>query len=95
MLLRDDRRFAMCAVTRTQALGLYRQMLRAGRSFEAYNFREYALRRVREDFHSSRSIADVAQARAAYDFGVQQLELIKRQAAISRMFPQGKHSMEE
>ncbi|WFD00095.1 hypothetical protein MYAM1_002841 [Malassezia yamatoensis] len=40
------------APTRQQLLTLYRQHLSASRSFTAYNFREYFLRRTRDQFRA-------------------------------------------
>ena len=80
--------------TSHQSLALYRQLLRASQRFTNYNFREYSLRRVRDDFRSSRQLAP-ADARRAYDYGVKELESLRRQVLVSELYPQTeKHAME-
>ncbi len=80
--------------TSRQSLALYRQLLRASQRFTNYNFREYSLRRVRDDFRSSSQLAP-ADARRAYDYGVKELESLRRQVLVSELYPQTeKHAME-
>ena len=84
---------AMSAVGRSATLSLYRNLLRAARGFTNYNFREYALRRVREEVREARTLGgdDVL---IAYQQGRQQLAMLRRQSTISGMFPQDRHAME-
>ena len=49
--------------TSRQSLALYRQLLRAAGKFTNYNFRDYALRCVREDFRVGSQVADAAEGR--------------------------------
>ena len=79
---------------RSASLSLYRQLLRAGQKFTNYNFRDYALRYVRDDFRRDSSLVDAQAIDAAYRRGVMQLEMLRRQSTISSLFPQGKHAME-
>lgn len=51
-----------------------------------YNYREYALRRSRRGFELARSYG-AEDAAAAFAKGQQQLELVQRQATISRLYP--------
>ena len=73
-------------------LRLYREMLRCAKRFTNYNFREYAARRVREDFRIVRS--NNTDSAKAYESGLQQLSMLRRQSTISSLYPQGKHAME-
>lgn len=73
-------------------LRLYREMLRSAKHFTNYNFREYAMRRVREEFRIVRS--NDTESAKAYESGLQQLAMLRRQSTISSMYPQGKHAME-
>jgi hypothetical protein len=75
------------------SLTLYRDMLRAASNFSNYNFREYALRHVRESF-CERAMLSGDDAVQAYNAGRTQLEMLRRQATVSQLFPQGKHAME-
>jgi hypothetical protein len=82
-------------VSRSATIGLYRDLLRAARGFNNYNFREYALRRVREDVREGSTLSGDDALRLAYERGRQQLAMLRRQSAISAMFPQERHAMEE
>ena len=82
------------ASSRATTLALYRSLLRAGSGFTNYNFREYALRSVRDRFRANMGLSDAEAITTALHDGRQQLELLKRQASISQLFPQGKHAME-
>jgi len=79
---------------RARAIGLYRQLLRAAKGFTNYNFREYAQRIVREDFRSQLKLADAAEVEKAHLRGQEQLQMLRRQATISQLYPQGKHAMD-
>ncbi|GAB0497048.1 hypothetical protein MMPV_008371 [Pyropia vietnamensis] len=74
---------AATAVSRADILHLYRSLLSAGRGFADYNFRAHALRRTAEEFRVKRDAASVPEA---YAWGLTQLGVIRRQAAISRMY---------
>eukprot|EP01033_Poteriospumella_lacustris_P013846 gene13847-9898_t len=52
-----------------------------------YNFREHAQRRVKGAFREFQQ-ADAAVAKEQYEFGVNQLEVLKRQSIISRLYPE-------
>ena len=78
---------------RPQVLRLYKQMLRAARGFDNYNFRDYTLRYVRDDFRAHRG-ADAAAAAELYAKGLEQHDQLKRLATVSSLFPEQKHAME-
>mmetsp|Transcript_17927 Transcript_17927/g.37195 ORF Transcript_17927/g.37195 Transcript_17927/m.37195 type:complete len:96 (+) Transcript_17927:28-315(+) len=69
------------------AVSLYRSLLRAAQGFSDYNFREYALRTVKNKFRETRVRArtqmDMEAARAD---GLENLEMMRRQALINRMY---------
>lgn len=73
-------------VGQKDVLKLYRALLRHSGRFADYNFREYALRRTREGFRAAQHEADPAVVKQAYYDGLNNLHVIKRQAAISQMF---------
>mmetsp|Transcript_701 Transcript_701/g.1895 ORF Transcript_701/g.1895 Transcript_701/m.1895 type:complete len:104 (+) Transcript_701:62-373(+) len=83
----------MVAPSKSANLTLYRQLLRAAKGFSNYNFREYAVAHVRDDVRAAASL-EGAQALDAFQHGMVQLEMLKRQAAVSSMFPTTKHAME-
>ena len=81
-------------MTGTEVLGLYRSLLRAGSGFTNYNFRDYALRSVRDRFRANLGLSDGDAISAALHEARTHLQLVKRQTAVSQLFPQGKHAME-
>ena len=73
---------------------LYRSLLRASGGFTNYNFRDYALRSVRERFRANVALSEPEAVSAAVHEARYQLDLVKRQTVVSQLFPQGKHAME-
>lgn len=73
---------------------LYRSLLREARKFSNYNVREYIKRRSRQGFEDGRNVAGQEQVEA-FKFGVEQLEIAKRQAVLSHLYvPRVKSIME-
>ncbi|KAJ1485445.1 hypothetical protein T484DRAFT_1793255 [Baffinella frigidus] len=81
---------------RAEAVQLYRAMLQSSRRFSNYNFREYFLRRTREDFAAAKSETNPAKVAELLAKGRTELEVIRRQATISSMYDMGgrKHVLE-
>mmetsp|Transcript_27305 Transcript_27305/g.31169 ORF Transcript_27305/g.31169 Transcript_27305/m.31169 type:complete len:81 (-) Transcript_27305:215-457(-) len=73
---------------------LYRSMLRESRKIADYNFRSYANRRVKLGFDKNRSLVG-ENAELALQEGQTQLQLLKRQAMISQMYPSATSVMEK
>lgn len=63
----------------------YRQLLRTGDKFQAYNFREYAKRRTRDAFRESKGVEDPRQIQDLIQKGLKNLEIMKVRTA----FPAG------
>lgn len=61
-------------------------MLKTGRTWTNYNFREYILRRVHEDFALHRTEADPTRIQALISSAQQNLAIIKRQGIIQNMY---------
>nr|XP_057915948.1 LYR motif-containing protein 4B-like [Doryrhamphus excisus]XP_057916831.1 LYR motif-containing protein 4B-like [Doryrhamphus excisus] len=76
----------MAALSSTQVLSLYRMMLRESRNFPSYNYRTYALRRVRDAFRANKQVDDPKTVERLVLEGRQSLALIQRQVAIGHMF---------
>lgn len=70
----------------TNAIGLYRAMLRQAIKFGGYNFRYYAIRRVRDGFEANRSLADPSEIQDALSKGRETLAMLHRQSTISQMY---------
>ena len=70
-----------------QVLKLYRDMLRASAGFQDSGVRAYALRRVKQGFREKQHLVDEQQIEAAVARAKQDLEMLRRQSAISQMYP--------
>ncbi|XP_050359261.1 LYR motif-containing protein 4B [Nymphalis io] len=73
-------------IPRTQILSLYKSLLKEAHKFTNYNFRCYALRRVRDAFTENKSLSDPKLIKKAFENGKQNLEIIKRQVIIGDMY---------
>ncbi|XP_031735314.1 LYR motif-containing protein 4 [Anarrhichthys ocellatus] len=69
----------MAVSARAQVISLYRVMLTESKKFPSYNFRTYAVRRVRDAFRANRKVEDPKAVERLMVEGQQTLELIKRQ----------------
>ncbi|KAK9745979.1 Complex 1 protein (LYR family) [Popillia japonica] len=69
-----------------QVIVLYKALIREAKKLPAYNFRNYALRRIRDSFKENRIIKEPAQVAAAIQEGKKSLELIKRQVIIGQIY---------
>mmetsp|Transcript_17375 Transcript_17375/g.56058 ORF Transcript_17375/g.56058 Transcript_17375/m.56058 type:complete len:81 (-) Transcript_17375:138-380(-) len=75
-------------------LTLYKQLMREAKRFQNYNFREYAIRHVRDDFRRNAGLQGESAAREL-EHGRLELEKLRRMATVSSLFPSGKHAMED
>uniref|UniRef100_K3WW88 Complex 1 LYR protein domain-containing protein n=1 Tax=Globisporangium ultimum (strain ATCC 200006 / CBS 805.95 / DAOM BR144) TaxID=431595 RepID=K3WW88_GLOUD len=74
--------------SKQQVLRLYKEMLRNASKFESYNYRKYAERRVKEDFHKNKQLAaGSAEQESALAFAREQANVLYRQVVISKMYP--------
>ena len=68
------------------ARSLFRTMLREAAQVDQYNFRNYAIRRVREDFRKNASLTG-ADATAAIKRGHVDLQVLRRQQIVGNLYP--------
>lgn len=66
---------AYATAMQSSSISLCRQLLRTAHGFTNYNFREYALRMIREDFRSNRGLAGDEAVRA-HENGARQLQAL-------------------
>ncbi|KAL0476755.1 LYR motif-containing protein [Acrasis kona] len=59
-----------------------------GNKFADYNFREYAVRITKEDFRNNQNDTDGKAVEKNYQYGLDQLQLIRRQSTINQMYAQ-------
>lgn len=73
-----------------ESLKLYRSLLRASATLPIYNFRVCAKERIRYSFRQNRQLSNALTPPETIEKylkeGNEQLELIKRQASIQKMF---------
>ncbi|TQV97758.1 complex 1 protein [Cordyceps javanica] len=72
--------------TSQQVRSLYRQLLRQGEQFTAYNFREYAKRRTRDAFHEHKAEKDSRKVQELIQKGLKELQAMKRQTVIGQFY---------
>eukprot|EP00270_Netrium_digitus_P010288 TRINITY_DN3185_c0_g1_i1.p1 TRINITY_DN3185_c0_g1~~TRINITY_DN3185_c0_g1_i1.p1 ORF type:complete len:125 (-),score=12.07 TRINITY_DN3185_c0_g1_i1:103-426(-) len=69
--------------TATEFLSLYRAFLRESNRFSNYNFRHFVRRRAREEFEKNIAVENPAEA---FEFGLKQLLICKRQSLLSSLY---------
>ncbi|KAK4043802.1 hypothetical protein C8A01DRAFT_32122 [Parachaetomium inaequale] len=67
-----------------RVLSLYRQLLRQGSQFSAYNFREYARRRTRDAFRENKGVEDPRRVQELVQKGLKDLQMLKGVCGIQR-----------
>ncbi|XP_044914497.1 LYR motif-containing protein 4 isoform X5 [Prionailurus viverrinus] len=70
----------MAASSRAQVLDLYRAMLRESKHFSAYNYRTYAVRRIRDAFRENKNVKDPVEIQTLVNKAKRDLEIIRRQS---------------
>ncbi|KAE8740725.1 hypothetical protein FOCC_FOCC013745 [Frankliniella occidentalis] len=74
------------ASLRNEVLRLYKSLLREGSKFSSYNFRMYALRKVKDDFREHKCETDPKKIEAFLTFGKENLDVIKRQVMVGNLY---------
>jgi hypothetical protein len=62
----------------------YRQLLRQGNQFSAYNFREYAKRRTRDAFRENKGVDDPRRVQELVQKGLQDLQMLKVRFVVAQ-----------
>ncbi|XP_069368482.1 LYR motif-containing protein 4 [Paralichthys olivaceus] len=84
----------MAASTRAQVISLYRTMLRESSKFPSYNYRTYALRRVRDAFRANRKVDDPKTVARLMEEGQRTVAVIQRQVSVGKMYETQKMVLE-
>ncbi|CAL7934724.1 unnamed protein product [Xylocopa violacea] len=74
------------AGSRDAILSLYRNLIRESKKWNSYNYRMYALRKIRHEFQEHKTIQDKDRINECYNKGVESLEIIKRQVVIGSLY---------
>lgn len=72
--------------TRSQALTLYRQILRGANRFQTHNYKAYTIRRTREEFRKHKGETDVQKITGLLNKATETRDMVFRQAAINGMY---------
>lgn len=83
------------AATSQKVLSLYRNFIRHGHKFSSYNFRDYTIRRSRDAFKAHMNESSPEKIAEFIKVAEQELQVVKRQAAISQMYTTGEHLVVE
>ncbi|XP_055542087.1 LYR motif-containing protein 4 [Wyeomyia smithii] len=78
-----------------KVLSLYKQMIRESQKFSSYNYRMYALRRIRDAFRDNKSLSDSAKIQSELEYGQRNLDIIKRQVLVGQLFQTDKLVIEK
>ncbi|KAM9228053.1 LYR motif-containing protein 4 isoform 2-T2 [Leptosomus discolor] len=76
----------MAASSRAQVLRLYRALLRESQCFSGYNYRTYAIRRIRDAFRENKNIKDSEKIEELVNKAKANLEVIHRQVTIGQLY---------
>jgi hypothetical protein len=71
---------------KTQALALFRNLLRQSSKLQNYNFRDHAMRRVKGSFQEAKAL-DAEAAATQYAWGLEQLKLVERYKVLGELYP--------
>ncbi|KAG7213786.1 hypothetical protein KM043_003006 [Ampulex compressa] len=74
------------AVNREAILSLYRNLIRESKKWSSYNFRTYALRKIRHEFQENKQLWEEATIKENYRKGQEALSMIKRQVTIGNLY---------
>ena len=75
------------------ARSLFRTMLREAAQVDQYNFRNYAIRRVREAFRRNAALSG-SEAATALQEGKDALEVLRRQRIVGQLYPAAQSVMD-
>nr|CAD7433491.1 unnamed protein product [Timema monikensis] len=76
-------------------LKLYKLMLRESIKFESYNYRMYALRRIRDGFKENKTLADLGEIQNSIKRAEANLGVIKHQVVIGKLYSADKLVIED
>ncbi|KAI7792598.1 lyr motif-containing protein 4a [Triplophysa rosa] len=77
----------MAASSTAQVLSLYRLLMKESKKFPSYNYRTYALRRVRDAFRENKTVEDPKVLEELLNRARDSLALIQRQLVTEQHWP--------
>ncbi|KAG7273893.1 hypothetical protein CRUP_025954 [Coryphaenoides rupestris] len=76
----------MASSSRRQVVAMFRLLIKECRRFPSYNFRKYALRRVRDGFRENQHVDNPKKLDELLTGATESLALIKRQVMVGKMY---------
>ncbi|KAK7060605.1 hypothetical protein VNI00_001371 [Paramarasmius palmivorus] len=76
----------MSSPTPRAILSLYGSTLRTSKSFSSYNFRNYFLRRTKDQFRAIQAEKDPEKVRSMYSDAVKELAVLRRSAIVNQLY---------
>ncbi|XP_076239091.1 LYR motif-containing protein bcn92 [Calliopsis andreniformis] len=74
------------ATSRNAILCLYRNLIRESNRWNTYNYRMYALRKIRSEFRENQTLRDKEKIAKCYKKGLETLDMLQRQVVIGNMY---------
>lgn len=74
------------ALTYGPILVLYKNLLREASKFHSFIFRRYFIRRIKDGFHENKHLTDPEKKDKLIAYANQNLEILRRQSAISNFY---------
>ncbi|KAJ8337134.1 hypothetical protein SKAU_G00383540 [Synaphobranchus kaupii] len=85
----------MASSSRSQVISLYRMLMRECKKFPSYNYRTYAVRRVRDGFRENRDVNNPKMLDNLLSQARVDLMVIKRQVSIGHLYSTQKTIVEK
>ncbi|XP_048376881.1 LYR motif-containing protein 4 [Stegostoma tigrinum] len=76
----------MAVPTSSQVLSLYRLMLKESKKFTSYNYRTFALRRVKDAFRENKNVTNPEVIQQLIEKANASIETIRRQVLIGHLY---------
>ncbi|CAL8368351.1 unnamed protein product [Boreogadus saida] len=76
----------MASSSRTQVIALYRMLIKESSKFPSYNFRTYAIRRIKDGFRENKHVDNPKSMDELLTRARESLALIKRQVSVGQMY---------
>ncbi|XP_046883709.1 LYR motif-containing protein 4 [Hypomesus transpacificus] len=76
----------MASTSKTQVISLYRMLMKESKKFPSYNYRTYALRRVKDGFRENVHVENPKTLDLLLNQARESLAIIKRQVSIGQLY---------
>ncbi|XP_012217429.1 LYR motif-containing protein 4 [Linepithema humile] len=73
-------------LSREVILSLYRNLIQESKKWSSYNYRMYALRKIRHEFKENKTLKDEEKIRQYFAKGEEALAMIKRQVTLGSLY---------